>query len=94
MYAAWASDAGAPDAQLASSVAKSYISHAATRVWTNAMQVHGGIGYTWEYDLQFYVKRLQSLQALYGDYGFHSEYVFRCFSNQEKEADHAQQPTL
>lgn len=89
LYAAWAIDADAADSQLASSVAKAYISHAATRIWTNAIQVHGGIGYTWEYDLQFYVKRLQSLQCLYGDACFHAEAVFRAISDERKEAQHA-----
>lgn len=87
LYAAWASDADTSDSQLASSVAKTYISNAATRIWTNAIQVHGGIGYTWDYDLQFYVKRLQALQCLYGDASFHAEMVFLAISNERWEVD-------
>lgn len=89
LYAAWATDAEAPDSPLASSVAKAYISNAASRIWTNAIQVHGGIGYTWEYDLQFYVKRLQALQCLYGDAHFHAEAVFRAICSERKESQHA-----
>ena len=35
--------------------------------------MHGGIGFTWEYDLHLYFKRAKHLEALYGDADFHRE---------------------
>ena len=72
-YAAWALDAGAPDAALAASVAKAYVGDASRKVCGSSIQVHGGIGFTWEYDLHLYVKRAKHLEPLYGDADFHRE---------------------
>src|SRR5262249_20765804 len=72
-YAAWALGAGAPDASLAASVAKAFVSSAARKVCGEAIQVHGGIGFTWEYDLHLYVKHAKHLEPLYGDADFHRE---------------------
>src|SRR5262249_8208249 len=47
-YAAWALTAGAEDAAVAASICKSYVSDAARKVCGDAIQVHGGIGFTWE----------------------------------------------
>jgi alkylation response protein AidB-like acyl-CoA dehydrogenase len=76
-YAAWALDADAPDAALASSVAKAYVSEAARKVCGQAIQAHGGIGFTWEYDLHLPFKRAKHLEALYGDADRHRELVLR-----------------
>jgi alkylation response protein AidB-like acyl-CoA dehydrogenase len=72
-YAAWALDADAPDAALAASVAKSTLNEASRMVTGQAIQVHGGIGYTWEYDLHLYWKRAKHLEPLYGDTAYHRE---------------------
>jgi alkylation response protein AidB-like acyl-CoA dehydrogenase len=72
-YAAWALDAGSPDAALAASVAKAYVGDAARKVCGSSIQVHGGIGFTWEYDLHLYVKRAKHFEPLYGDADFHRE---------------------
>jgi alkylation response protein AidB-like acyl-CoA dehydrogenase len=72
-YAAWAQSAGAEDASLAASVAKAYVSDAARKVCGDAIQVHGGIGFTWDYDLHLYFKRAKHLEPLYGDADFHRE---------------------
>jgi alkylation response protein AidB-like acyl-CoA dehydrogenase len=76
-YAAWALDAGAPDAAMAASVAKSYVGEAARKVCGASIQVHGGIGFTWDYDLHLYFKRAKHLEALYGDAEHHRELVLR-----------------
>ena len=76
-YAAWALDADAPDAPLAASVAKSYVSEAARKVCGDAIQVHGGIGFTWDYDLHLYFKRAKGLEPLYGSAEHHRELVLR-----------------
>ena len=76
-YAAWALDAKAPDASLAVSVAKSYVGDASRKVCGSSIQVHGGIGFTWEYDLHFYFKQAKYFEALYGDAEQHRELVLR-----------------
>jgi alkylation response protein AidB-like acyl-CoA dehydrogenase len=76
-YAAWALGAGAEDGVLAASVAKAYVGEAARRVCGEAIQVHGGIGFTWEYDLHLYVKRAKALEATWGDGDYHRELIVR-----------------
>jgi alkylation response protein AidB-like acyl-CoA dehydrogenase len=76
-YAAWALDAGAEDAVLAASVAKAYVNDASRKVCGEAIQVHGGIGFTWEYDLHIYFKRAKALEVQYGDADYHRELVLR-----------------
>jgi len=76
-YAAWALSAGAEDAAIASSICKAYVSDAARKVCGDAIQVHGGIGFTWEYDLHLYMKRAKALEPLYGDAEFHRELIVR-----------------
>ena len=43
----------------------------------DAIQVHGGIGFTWEYDLHLYMKRAKALEPLYGDAEYHRELIAR-----------------
>jgi alkylation response protein AidB-like acyl-CoA dehydrogenase len=76
-YAAWALDAGADDHAVAASVAKAYVSDAARKVCGEAIQVHGGIGFTWEYDLHLYFKRAKALEPMYGDAEYHREQILR-----------------
>ena len=76
-YAAWALDTDAEDGALAASVAKAYVSEAARKVCGDAIQVHGGIGFTWEYDLHLYFKRAKTLEATWGDADYHRELVVR-----------------
>ena len=53
-YAAWSVSADEPDASVAASTAKVWCSDAAKRVMGSGLQVHGGIGFTWEHDLHLY----------------------------------------
>jgi len=76
-YAAWALDAGAEDATVAASICKSFVSEAARTVCGDAIQVHGGIGFTWEYDLHLYFKRAKALEPLWGDAAYHRELIAR-----------------
>ena len=46
---------------------------ASKRVMASALQVHGGIGFTWEHDLHLYLKRSQLDQLSFGDATFHRE---------------------
>ncbi len=72
-YAAWAVGAADPDARAAASVAKVWCSDAARRVMASGLQVHGGIGFTWEHDLHLFLKRSQLDQMAFGDAGLHRE---------------------
>lgn len=66
-YAAWAADTGAPDRALAAAMAKAFASDACPRVAADAVQLHGGIGFTWEHDLHIHFKRLRADELTYGD---------------------------
>ena len=76
-YAAWATDNEPDKADLASSMAKAYASDAGTRVTGASLQVHGGIGFTWEHDLHLYLKRASSDAVMFGDARWHRERVAR-----------------
>jgi alkylation response protein AidB-like acyl-CoA dehydrogenase len=72
-YAAWAVGAGDPEASVAASTAKVWCTDAARRVMASGLQVHGGIGFTWEHDLHLFLKRSQLDQVTFGDDAFHRE---------------------
>ena len=76
-YAAWAVGAGDPEASAAASAAKVWCSDAARRVMASGLQVHGGIGFTWEHDLHLYLKRSQLDQVTFGDASHHRERIAR-----------------
>jgi alkylation response protein AidB-like acyl-CoA dehydrogenase len=76
-YAAWALTEGDPSASVAVSIAKAYCSDAYREVGNRGIQVHGGIGFTWEHDLQLYYKRSKSSETLFGDATFHRERIAR-----------------
>ncbi|MBI2704633.1 MAG: acyl-CoA dehydrogenase family protein [Actinobacteria bacterium] len=70
-YAAWCLSAGDADRSVAASTAKTWCSDASKRVMASALQVHGGIGFTWECDVHFFLKRAQADQRSFGDASFH-----------------------
>ncbi len=74
-YAAWAADAEPETLPLAASMAKARASDAAWTVTATALQVHGGIGFTWEHDLQFWLKRAKVSGELLGEARLHRERV-------------------
>jgi len=76
-YAAWAVSVGDPQAEEMVSIAKAYCSDAARKLGNAGMQVHGGIGITWEHDLQLYYKRAKSSEILFGDATYHRERIAR-----------------
>jgi alkylation response protein AidB-like acyl-CoA dehydrogenase len=65
-YAAWAVQERTSDAALAASQAKAAASDAAVACAQGAIQVHGGIGFTWEHDLHLYLRRARSGAAVLG----------------------------
>jgi alkylation response protein AidB-like acyl-CoA dehydrogenase len=76
-YAAWAVSENDPSAKLAVSVAKACCSDAAREVGNRGAQVHGGIGFTWEHNLQLYYKRAKASEIMFGDANYHREEIAR-----------------
>jgi alkylation response protein AidB-like acyl-CoA dehydrogenase len=67
LFAAWALDHSPEEAPLAAAMAKAYASDAGWRVPAAALQVLGGVGFTWEHDLHFWLKRGRANAATAGD---------------------------
>lgn len=76
-YAAWCLDTGAPEAPRFVSMAKAYAGEAFARIGLDGVQLHGGVGYTWEYDIQLYLKRSKWARAAFGDPDHHYDRVAR-----------------
>ena len=74
-YAAWAADAEPESLPLAAAMAKARASEAAWEVTKAAIQVHGGIGFTWEHDLHFLLKRARAGGQLFGSAAEHRDRV-------------------
>ncbi len=72
-YAAMALDAGVTDATVASSVAKAFTGEGIAALAGEALQTHGGIGFTWEHDLHLYLRRAKVNDMLYGAAAEHYE---------------------
>lgn len=71
LYAAWCLAADDADRSVAASTAKTWCADAGMRVAKSALQVHGGIGFTWECDVHLYLKRSQLDALSFGDATFH-----------------------
>ena len=76
-YAAWAVSENDPSAKLAVSVAKGFASDAAREVGNRGVQIHGGIGFTWEHNIQLYYKRAKASEIMFGDANYHREEIAR-----------------
>jgi len=79
-YAAWAVDQGEDEAPLAVAMAKAAASDMARKIAGTGIQLHGGIGMTWEHDLQLYFKRAKASEVAFGDATWHRERVARLFN--------------
>jgi len=77
LYAAWATETDAEDADAAVSIAKSSCGDWLGHLAGEALQIHGGIGYTWEDEMHLYLRRMKSLEALCGDAPYHRERLGR-----------------
>ncbi len=74
-YAAWALAEHADDASIAAATAKATAGEAYRQVTAKAIQLHGGIGFTWEHDLHIYYKRAMSSEVTFGDATWSRELV-------------------
>jgi alkylation response protein AidB-like acyl-CoA dehydrogenase len=74
-YAGWALEENSPDAAVAVSIAKMYCTDAARTVGNRGIQIHGGMGFTWENDLHLYYRRAKASETAFGDATFHRERI-------------------
>ncbi len=74
-YAAWAVANDVDEAPLAAAMAKAYCSDAYRHVAGEGIQIHGGIGFTWEHDMHIYFKRAKSSEVTFGDATWNRELV-------------------
>lgn len=74
-YAAWTADEAPEDLPVAASLAKAYCSEAYYYCAAQNIQIHGGIGFTWEHDAHLYFKRAASSQILLGSPEQHRELI-------------------
>src|SRR5205085_8255568 len=74
-WAAWCADSEPETLARAASMAKAYASDAGWRVAASSLQVHGGIGFTWEHDLHFFLKRARTDGHLLGSPRSHRDRV-------------------
>jgi alkylation response protein AidB-like acyl-CoA dehydrogenase len=76
-YAALALGDSLPDAAEAVATAGAYVGDAFAHLCGDALQLHGGIGFTWEHDVHLFVRRAKVNQVLYGDGAWHRERLVR-----------------
>jgi alkylation response protein AidB-like acyl-CoA dehydrogenase len=76
-HAGWAAAAEAPGLPVAAALAKAYASEAFFHCAAENIQIHGGIGFTWEHDAHLYFKRARAGQGMFGAPGEHRERVAR-----------------
>src|SRR5205085_716013 len=73
--AARAVQAGADDASEVVSMVAAYVGDTGNELAQECLQIHGGIGYTWEHDLHLLLRRIRSNSALFGEPAWHRERV-------------------
>jgi len=76
-YAGQAAAAGDEELPILASLAKSCCSEAYSRAAAENIQVHGGIGFTWEHPAHLYFRRAKSSELLFGDPAYHRELLAR-----------------
>jgi alkylation response protein AidB-like acyl-CoA dehydrogenase len=72
-YGLWALAADSEEVPLAASLAKVYCSAAYTKITGDVIQVHGGIGFTWEHPAHLYFKRAKTSEAMFGTPAYHRD---------------------
>ena len=76
-YAAWLMGNDLKEAPVAVSMAKTYVSDSYREVGNLAIQVHGGVGFTWDENIHFYYKRAKASELIFGDATYHRERIAR-----------------
>ena len=76
-YAAWTAAHDEAELPAAAALAKAFCSDVYFRVAAESIQIHGGVGFTWEHDAHLFFKRAKSSETLFGDAAFHRAIVAR-----------------
>lgn len=76
-YAAWAQDNDRTEATLSASAAKVFCTEMYREVTKEALQILGAVGFSWEHEIHFFLKRAKRLGSLFGDIAFHQERLAR-----------------
>ena len=76
-YAGWAASEDTEDLPVAAALAKAFCSDTYFRCAAQSLQIHGGVGFTWEYDVHLHLKRAKSTESFLGDATYHRELVAR-----------------
>ena len=84
-YAAWLMGNDSQQAPTAISMAKAYTSDSYREVGNLAIQVHGGIGFTWDENIHFYYKRAKASELIFGDATYHRERIARLIIDSARE---------
>lgn len=74
-YGTWAADAESEDVEVAVAVARNTNTECYRNVALTCLQLHGGIGFTWEYDLHLFLKRAKHNQFLFGNADYYDELI-------------------
>ncbi len=74
-YATWAVDADDKGVEVAVAVARNTNVETYRTTTQTCLQLHGGIGFTWEYDLHLFLKRARHNQFLFGDADYYYELI-------------------
>jgi alkylation response protein AidB-like acyl-CoA dehydrogenase len=75
LHAAWAAQTGGDDLATVAALAKATAAEAYFRVTGSMIQVHGGIGFTWEHEAHLHFKRARSSLELLGSTAAHREAI-------------------
>ncbi len=86
MHGAWAFQTDAPELRQAASAARAASLDALAFTAEENVQMHGGIGFTWESNCQFYYRRSRALSAALGSRGFWSDRLVRSLERRNAEA--------
>jgi alkylation response protein AidB-like acyl-CoA dehydrogenase len=65
-YAAWASDVDDPQREAATAMAKGFVGEAANAITADTIQIHGGVGFTWDVDCHLLFRRAKQNDVLFG----------------------------
>lgn len=76
-YAAWTITENDPNLPLAASMAKAWCSDTYKHCAAEGIQIHGGIGFTWDHDIHLYFKKAKTSEVSYGDGDYHREAIAR-----------------
>jgi alkylation response protein AidB-like acyl-CoA dehydrogenase len=76
-YATWAVEQGQSDAHAAACMAKAFVSDAYAKIAADGIQIHGGLGFTWDQDLHLYYRRAKVSERWFGDASWNRELVAR-----------------